>query len=302
MVLGADAQTDGPVYDFRIGRYEIRNDQFIEFLNDAILNLDNERGQYMYFDVDSGNVYIHVSAMGTVGTEGSGTLLFSPAVGGRITYTEDAYRLVNPAYTAHPVVGVTWFGATKFCNWLTLQRGMPPSERVYAEGPSAEAWHAETFDPALSATNLNGFRLPMDDGAATASPYNEWYKAASRKSGANGFGSVFGFGRGTLTSVDANYLSSGDPYEIGTTPVGFFDGINKLANNTTLTNNTGNGYGLYDLCGNAAEWVHDTANVSGTIQGATRGGHFTHPVGFAQLRTDVRESLPAASALSFIGF
>lgn len=98
MVLGADAQTGGPVYDFRISRYEIRNDQFIEFLNDAILNLDNERGQYMYFDVDSGNVYIvDVSTMGTVGTDGSGTLLSSPAVGGRITCTEDVCRMVSRA-------------------------------------------------------------------------------------------------------------------------------------------------------------------------------------------------------------
>jgi formylglycine-generating enzyme required for sulfatase activity len=137
VVLGADAQTGGLVYDFRIGWYEILNDQIVEFLNDALANRENGRGQYMYFDVDSGNVYINVFAIGTVGTDGSGTLLFSVVIGGRISYADNAYRLVNPAYAAHPVVGVSWYGATKFCNWLTLQRGMPPSERVYAEGPSA---------------------------------------------------------------------------------------------------------------------------------------------------------------------
>ena len=302
LVPGADAQQGGPTYDFRISRYEIRNDQFIEFLNDAILNLENARGEYMYFDIDSGNVYINDSQVGTVGATGSGTLLFSPTVGGRIVYADDVYQLINSAYAAHPVVGITWYGATKFCNWLTIKRGMSPSERVYAEGPSAEAWHSVSFDPLSSAANKNGFRLPMDGGGAAASPFNEWYKAASRKSGTNGFGSVFGFGRDTLTGPDANYLSSGDPFEIGTTPVGFFDGVNKLANGTTATKNTENGYGLYDLCGNVAEWVHDVSGVGGPTQGATRGGHFTYPATFSQLRAESRESIAAASAFSFVGF
>ncbi len=302
LVPAADIQEDGPDYDFRIGKYEVRNDQYVEFLNDALGNPNNERGQFMYFDSDSGSVFIHHSAVGTVGTDGSGTLLFRPAIGGRISLANGAYQVTNSSFAAHPVVGVTWYGAAKFCNWLTLERGMPLAERTYTEGPDASAWHAVSFDPASPTSNKNGFRLPMDAGMNTASPYNEWYKAASRKTGTNGFGSKFGFGRDTLTNADANFLSSGDPFEIGVTPVGFYNSVNKLANNLTVTNETQNGYRLYDLCGNVAEWVHDITVGEGIVNGATRGGHFTHPAGFPQLRTDVREALPADSALSFIGF
>ncbi len=302
LISGADAQIGGPSYDFRIGKFEIRNDQFVVFLNDALANLSNERGQYMYFNTPDGRVFIHAAATGVTGSSGSGTLLFHPGVGGRISFASGSYRVTEAAFAAHPVVGVTWYGAAKFCNWMTLQRGMPASERVYVEGPSAASWHSVSFDPASQGTNRTGFRLPMDGGALTASPYNEWYKAASRKSGTNGFGAIYGFGRATLTNVDANFLSSTDPFEIGPSPVGYFNGINKLANNTTLTKDTENDYRLYDLCGNVAEWVHEVSDVGGTATGATRGGHFTHPATFAALRTDARESVPAASALAFVGF
>ena len=41
-----DVQPGGPSYDYRIGRLEIRNDQFVAFLNDAMANLANGRGHF----------------------------------------------------------------------------------------------------------------------------------------------------------------------------------------------------------------------------------------------------------------
>ncbi len=41
--VDAGGEVGGPAYDFRIGRFEIRNDDFVTFLNDAIANFDNER-------------------------------------------------------------------------------------------------------------------------------------------------------------------------------------------------------------------------------------------------------------------
>ena len=46
-VPAEDAQPDGPVHDLRIGRFEIRNDQSVTFLNDALQHHDDERGQYL---------------------------------------------------------------------------------------------------------------------------------------------------------------------------------------------------------------------------------------------------------------
>jgi hypothetical protein len=54
----------------------------------------------------------------------------------------------------------------------------------------------------------------------------------------------------------ANYSGSGDPYEPGpdpdTTPFGYYDG-NQVPAGVDMVN----GYGLYDVAGNAYEWCND---------------------------------------------
>ena len=60
----------------------------------------------------------------------------------------------------------------------------------------------------------------------------------------------------------ANYTKSADPYENhGTTPVGFFSG-----NQTPFGPDTLNGYGLYDICGNVAEWTLTTSSDTYPIE------------------------------------
>jgi len=115
-ITTSDTQPGGPVYDFRISRFEIRNDQFVAFLNDALSNLSNPRGQYLYFDLETGDVYIHSELIGQTGVNGKGPLLFDAAVNGRIAYVEGHYIVTDPAFAAHPVTGVTWYSAVKFCN------------------------------------------------------------------------------------------------------------------------------------------------------------------------------------------
>lgn len=54
----------------------------------------------------------------------------------------------------------------------------------------------------------------------------------------------------------ANYFASGDPYDnYGLTPVGYYDG-----NQTPIGPDTVNGYGLYDVVGNVAEWTRSYYN------------------------------------------
>ncbi|MBN1514444.1 MAG: SUMF1/EgtB/PvdO family nonheme iron enzyme [Phycisphaerae bacterium] len=276
----AQNQPAGPQYDYRIGIYEITNAQFAVFLNNALANLDNERGQYLYHDTDSGNVYIHSAQTGTTGTAGTGTLIFNAAANGRIAYSGGEYVLSDSAFADHPVAGVSWYGALKFCNWLTLDQGFGPLQRCYGEGTSASlsTWRPLTITPASWAARFmndaeraalvadyRGYRLPMDNNALQADDYNEWFKAAAWRQDLYQ-NMTYGFGRNTATLADANWNASGDPFEPGTTPVGYYNGTTY---DLFATNDTANAYGLYDLCGNLFEWMQDQYALTSR---AVRGG------------------------------
>jgi formylglycine-generating enzyme required for sulfatase activity len=336
LVPGAENQPGGPDHDFRIGVREITNHEFARFLNDAHSNPEDPRGAYLYHDTDSGDVFIHHQTGGEIGTEAPSetvTTRIYHATVGRIRYDaerDEPYTL-EEGFEAHPVVGVSWYGAAKFCNWLTLSQGMPESARLYTEGPTPDDWRPITTD-SKTLLALPGYRLPMDGGLVDINPSNEWLKAAARRpDDVNGnpvFGATYGFGRQSLTAPDANYLNNGDTADNRTTPAGYFDGVNPMhIGGTTL--NTANGYGLFDLCGNAAEWIHDGSeslsrvceprasaraesaqgdskdhlcSTHGSRWAATRGGHFFHVAAAPQLRNESRELISAESTFAFVGF
>ncbi len=315
-----DRQPGGPDYDYRMGRREVTHQEFVRFLKNARRNAlgpaPDGRSDYLYFDGATGDVYLNAVQ---AGREGFGppvgvipTLLFDADVSQGITFDGRNYA-IEPGDENLPISGVSWFGAVKFCNWLTLIQGMDPSQRAYVESPATrpEGWHPVTIATAdwvvrdLSATERQallqkrGFRLPMDDRSATAAPFNEWYKAAAWLEEI-GTEAVYGFGRDALTAADANYRESGDAFEPGATPVEFFDGVNDVSPTGGPTSDTGNGYGLYDLTGNVAEWVQDQG--AGSAEAGLRGGHFSSVVASGQLRCDGRTSAPTGSTLAFVGF
>ncbi len=214
LVPAAEVEAGGPLYDYHVGIHEVTNAQFVAFLNDAQVHneADNpgfgdERGDNMKFQPvipDPGDVGL-VDKM--LSSERDAIFDVSRSL---IQY--NANRPIGQRYSIssekadHPAVGMGWFGAVKFCNWLTIDHGLGLEERCYSEGGTAFDWFPLTIGDEIGGTQVTtnavrdltvderaalvhgfrGFRLLMDQGgpqieAANAVPrrFNEWYKAAA---------------------------------------------------------------------------------------------------------------------------
>ena len=132
-----------------------------------------------------------------------------------------------------PVVAVSWDDAIHFCNWLSKKAGLPNAYDLETGGLLDEKGNATT-----DLGSVRGYRLPTEA---------EWEYAARE----GGRKIRFGTGSDTARSSEMNfrgddgdqhYLEPGS-YHKGTMPVGSF---------------RPNSLGLYDMSGNAWEWVSDT--------------------------------------------
>ena len=73
-----------------------------------------------------------------------------------------------------------------------------------------------------------------------------------------------------ISPADANYFDSGDPYEPGPTPVGYYNGETE----GFTTNNSFSKYAAYDMTGNVWEWVNEQRESFGLQEAAIMGGSF----------------------------
>lgn len=276
VLVAGGGQVGGPQYDLYVSKYEVTEQEFINFLNDAEANPGNARGSYTYFDIN-GDVYMDSS---TTASEmmfdiSDSNLIYSKnnSVGSRYSGFQDSAN--------NPITGVSWYGALKYCNWLTVSQARGEGARCFSEGVSTADWrpvnttqaewsdgfdNSERFD---LAQNYAGFRLPMTGYGTGVAYFNEYYKAAAWNGSDN---TTYGFGRNSLTKPDANYEGSDDPYDlftIETTPVGFYDG--GLHSGFQTASNM-NQYGIFDLSGNVKEWSLDSPVSGSTSERVLCGG------------------------------
>jgi formylglycine-generating enzyme required for sulfatase activity len=183
-------------------------------------------------------------AAGVVRLTTTQALLFetrSAAAWSPIDFSGDTFSVITGKET-HPVVGVRWFGAIAYANWLSEKNDLSAG-----------------YDLASGAVDFSKkcYRLPTEaewEYAAIAGQYDPY--------------PIYPWGD-DLDPLKANWPNSGDPWESAadpkTTPVGFFDGSLRLKADFNWpgtmanfqTHDGRNGYDLADMAGNAWEWVND---------------------------------------------
>ena len=125
-------------------------------------------------------------------------------------------------YPNHPVVGVSWYDAARYCNWLSAQQG-------YSACYDTTTW---SFD-----SGKDGYHLPTEaqwERAARGNLTNKLYPWGDDPPG----------NRCNYRDYDGDLVSSMPNFSNGrgTVSVGKF---------------SANGLGLYDMAGNVWEWCND---------------------------------------------
>jgi formylglycine-generating enzyme required for sulfatase activity/tetratricopeptide (TPR) repeat protein len=123
-----------------------------------------------------------------------------------------------------PVLGVTWYEAVEYCNWLSGEEGLPENQWCYV--PNAQGRYAEGMQLASDWLSRQGYRLPTEV---------EW-EYASRA------GTVTSYGFGESRELLGRYAWYLDNSQERSWPVGSL---------------LPNALGLFDMHGNVLNWCQD---------------------------------------------
>ncbi|MDF7800703.1 SUMF1/EgtB/PvdO family nonheme iron enzyme [Pontiellaceae bacterium B1224] len=144
----------------------------------------------------------------------------------------------------HPVTTVNWYDCVKWCNARSEMEGIEP---CYSVGGTT--YRSGVLIPDVDA-GATGYRLPTGE---------EWEYAAR-----GGVASRFAWGN-QITHNEANYFSSSEyNYDTSSTRGFHPDFSTDWPGTSPAGTFAPNGYGLYDVSGNVAEWCWDEDVVDGS--------------------------------------
>lgn len=178
--------------------------------------------------------------------------------------------------TNHPACLMDWFDAVKWCNARSEREGLNP---VYYTDVGLSAVYREgEVDPFPNWT-ANGYRLPTEA---------EWERAARGGIASHRFSWS---DTDTIQQTRANYFaSSSRPYDTNPTEGYHPDASDPLPRTLPVGSFPPNGFGIFDMTGNAREWCWDwfsgtyyatspTTNPRGPTEGThriVRGGSWNN--------------------------
>lgn len=149
-----------------------------------------------------------------------------------------------------PMNMISWYDAIKWCNARSELEGRSPV--YFTDKEHRDIYKSGELD--LNSSNVNwsgsGYRLPTEA---------EWEYAA--RGGAYSLHYPWG---NLVDGSKANYYYSGDPFDNASTPVGYYNGNQKIIEskfgfngNLATQKNQISKFGLYDVVGNVSEWCWD---------------------------------------------
>ncbi len=196
-------------YNFNMSKYEITNSQFQSFINDSGYSADS-----------------YWTTNGIAQRNGGG-------------WTQPAFWTnsnFNGPY--QPVVGVSWYEAVAYCNWLSVKEGLTPAYNASGQAT-------------LIAT---GYRLPTEV---------EWEYAAA-KGGSGQPERIYAWGNATPTDCSLVVGNIG----------GCGKGKTENVGSKSPVGNTPQG--LADMSGNVWEWCSDNFQADGSVTGGTDRYYFVN--------------------------